>query len=49
MANCSVISFKKYSFKVEKLSLGGVNVLFNESGTLYRKSIKIIWIQKSYL
>ena len=31
---------KKYSFKVEKLSLGGVNVLFNESGTLYRKSIK---------
>lgn len=40
MANCSVISFKKYSFKVEKLSLGGVNVLFNESGTLYRKSIK---------
>jgi hypothetical protein len=30
----------KKSFKVEKLSLGGVNVLFNESGTLYRKSIK---------
>lgn len=31
---------KKYSFKVEKLSLGDVNILFNESGTLYRKSIK---------
>jgi hypothetical protein len=45
MANCSVISFKKI-FKVEKLSLGGVNVLFNESGTLYRKSIKNHLIQK---
>ncbi|RXA93712.1 hypothetical protein [Yersinia sp. 2105 StPb PI] len=31
---------KKYSVKVEKLSLGGISILFNESSTLYKKSIK---------
>jgi len=36
----SLYLLKKYSVKVEKLSLGGVNILFNESVTLYKKSIK---------
>lgn len=36
----SLYLLKKYSFKVEKLSLGGVNILFNDSSTLYKKSIK---------
>lgn len=31
---------KKYSLKVEKLSFGGINVLFNESSTIYTKSIR---------
>ncbi|MEC5044930.1 hypothetical protein, partial [Klebsiella pneumoniae] len=36
----SLYLLKKYSVKVEKLSLGGVNILFNESATLYKKSVK---------
>lgn len=36
----SLYLLKKYSVKVEKLSLGGVNILFNESSTIYKKSIK---------
>jgi len=36
----SLYLLKKYSVKVEKLSLGGVNILFNESSTLYIKSIR---------
>ncbi len=37
----SLYLLKKYSVKVEKLSLGGVNILFNESATLLqKKSVK---------
>lgn len=36
----SLYLLKKYSVKVEKLSLGGISILFNESSTLYKKSIK---------
>ena len=36
----SLYLLKKYSVKVEKLSLGGVNILFNESATLYKKKCK---------
>lgn len=31
---------KRYSFRIEKLSFGGINVLFDNSDVLYKKSIK---------
>lgn len=34
------ISSGRYSFKIEKLTLGGVNILFNNSDKLFKKSIK---------
>lgn len=31
---------KRYSFKIERLSFGGVNVLFDNSDVLFKKSVK---------
>jgi hypothetical protein len=40
LVNGFSLFIEKYSVKVEKLSLGGISILFNESSTLYKKSIK---------